>query len=195
MKLCTNLHSTGCIDCIVGVGRNVHVQPSWRLCMRSCTSTASPWWVWVETKISWKTEAAEEEGASLNLLRCAHIPHLMKCTINLPLHMHEREWRWVEKLLGCFFPTPPLSLGWDSGYSHMKKTKHREFAVSQRTSPVALPHLAATAAGCYRVFTWWCGFVAGECPVEYERHFALTESAPSMTIRVVERSPAAEAQR
>lgn len=78
-------------DCIVVVGRSVHVQPSWRLCMRSCTSIVSPWWVWVETKISWRMGAAAEEGASLNLLRYTHIPHLMKCTVNLPLHMHEWE--------------------------------------------------------------------------------------------------------
>lgn len=42
----------------------------------------------------------------------------------------------------------------------------------------------------------WCGFEAGERPVVYARHFsALTESAPSMTIREVKRGPTAEARR
>lgn len=108
-------------ECIAVVGRSAHVQPSWRLSMRSCTSTVSPWWVWAETKISWKTGAAGEEGASLNLLRYTYIPHLMQCPVNLPLHMHEREWWWVEGLLGCSFISLPCLLAGILGIHTWKK--------------------------------------------------------------------------
>lgn len=60
---------------------------------------------------------------------------------------------------------------------------------------ICFSHLAATAE--IGVFSH-DGVVSGavECPVVYKRHFALTESAPSMTIRaVVERSSAAVARR
>lgn len=49
------------------------------------------------------------------------MPHSVQHTANLHLHMHERE-RWrVQKLFLGYFSFSPLSLGWDSGYSHMRK--------------------------------------------------------------------------
>ncbi len=90
-------------------------------------------------------------------------------------------------------PSPVSWLGFWV-FTH-EKTKHREFAVSQRTGPVAfdfLTWLRQLNLWCFQVLVWFWGW----CPVVYERHFsALTESAPSMTIRVVERSPAAKARR
>lgn len=90
------------------------------------------------------------------------------------------------------FLFPPLSLGWDSGYSHMRKKKQSfEKDVQYISKDQPLWHLIFfPRTRC--VFTWRCGF---ECPVVHERRSsAPTESAPSMTIRVVERGPAVEAQ-
>lgn len=99
-----------------------------------------------------------------------------------------------ENFQDAFFSPSPVSWLGFWVFTH-EKAKHRKFAVSQRTSPVAFDFLT-----WLRLLNSVCFghdgvvFEAGEHPVVFERHFAPTASAPSMTIRAVERSPAAEAR-
>lgn len=87
---------------------------------------------------------------------------------------------------------PPLSLGWDSGYSHMRKQSIKNCQYLK--GPVLWHLIPSLGLDCWTrcVFTWWCGFETGKHPVVYEGHWLRV--LHQWPLGVVERSPAAEAQ-
>lgn len=98
----------------------------------------------------------------------------------------------MEKLLRCFILCVLCLLAGILGIHTSKNKALKICGISKDQScGICIPYLAVTAELGVLSHD---GFEAVECPVVYERHFALTESAPSMTIRVVERSSAAEAR-
>lgn len=163
----------------VALVRSARVQLCWRPCTRSCTWTASPWWAWAETTTKWRTGAAEaEEGASSSPLRYGTLPRWGGAPLicNSACMVTDKT---LQDAFYVFLHPPPLGLG----FWVFKRDKTKaQTNVGYPRGPVLWYLTLSVSLDCW-VFAWWRVLV---CMLGAP--LLRLQSAPSMTIRVAERT-------